>query len=366
MEHSAYDSVTIRQDLPDLEIDEEQLIRVRKLSARFASVARAEAKPEECCLCGDKSGKLCNSHTVPQYCLREIAVAGKLYISSAFFEGNILDSEVGLKQAATFRRICRKCDSEYFKHYETPASLLNGPTSQALGQIAAKSLLREIDKAMYQVELVKALGSRASMEFSLMGEIRKNDLEEDKRNLKKAIKIGRSIKPSNAYQLILYSVLPYVVPVAFQQQISPISDFEGGLINNVYNSNPAYRVEPLYVAILPSRGKTVVLVFRNKEAKRYRAFEKQMRAASEREQLQAILKMLFAYSDDVLLSKRIPNEFLNNKALRDLARMNHGYLHLTNEEKGAKLKILEKARSDFAIENLPDPPELLMPNYAIA
>jgi hypothetical protein len=105
--------------------------------------------------------KFCLSHTVPQFCLREIAVDGKLLKCAAVIGGNIIESEVGIGKAATFKQVCRKCDSEFFKLYETPETLLKTPSSQVLGQIAAKNLLREVSKARQNVELKAALGEDA-------------------------------------------------------------------------------------------------------------------------------------------------------------------------------------------------------------
>lgn len=358
-------SVTARQDFPDIEAKKEDLIQARKFSTKFSSEARSKAKPEKCCICGREVTKLCNSHTIPQYCLREIAVDGKVYKVSVFLRGNILEPEVGLNQATTFRRICRQCDTEFFKKYETPAILYKEPSSQVLGQIAAKIILREMDKAKYQIELNNSLGALSSLSFCAGAEVRAGDIPEDEKNLQIAIRAGKTEKQQNVYHVVMHKVLPYVVPVAFQEQINPIADFAGGLINNVYNPNFAYRIEPLYVAILPLKGSTLVLVFRNRDAKRYREFEKQMRLRSEREQLHAVLKLVLAYSDDIIVSKKLSKECFCDESIRDLVRMNSHYIHCTNDASQTTASLLRQACSDFAIDSLPDPPELLSPEYAI-
>jgi hypothetical protein len=358
-------SATTRLDLPDIEAKKEDLIQARKLSTRFSSEARSKARPERCCICGKEDAKRCNSHTIPQYCLREIAVDGKVYNVSVFLNGNILEPEVGLNKATTFRRICQQCDSEFFKKYETPTVLYEEPSSQVLGQIATKIMLREIDKAKYQIGLNSSLGMLASLDFHAKAEVRTRDIPEDEKNLQIAIRLGKTEKQQNAYHVVMHKVLPYVVPLAFQEQINPVADFEGGLINNVFNPNFTYRIEPLYVAILPSRGKTVVLAFRNRDAKRYREFEKQLRLRSEREQLQAVLKLIFAYSDDIIVSKKLSEECFSNESLQSLVCMNPDYIHFTNDISEALGSLRQQACSDFAIDNLPDPPELLSSEYAI-
>lgn len=279
--------------------------------------------------------------------------------------GNLIDSEVGIAGAATFKRVCRQCDSEYFKLYETPETLLSEPTSQVLGQIAAKNLLREISKGRLELGLHTALGERSNPEFDTMMAVRAVDMKEDEKAFKTAVRVGGSEKPSKAYHLVYYKLLPYVVPFAFQQMISPMADFNGGLINNSYNPSTNYRMEPIHICILPSKGATAVLMFRSENANRYRKFEQQFRSLSEQAKLLSIVKLLFAYSEDVLLSKKLPQSVLKNEELAYLARMNHSYFGFANSPNDYKKHIYETALEDYAINNLPDPPNLLLEEYAL-
>lgn len=365
MSKNESDAISFRQDFPALDIPSEELIGYKRAMSEFNKTAKIEAKPDSCYICGKPMMSFCNSHTIPQYCLKEIDVEGKLLTTAALIGGNLIDSEVGIAGAATFKRVCRQCDSEYFKLYETPETLLSEPTSQVLGQIAAKNLLREISKGRLELGLHTALGERSNPEFDTMMAVRAVDMKEDEKAFKTAVRVGGSEKPSKAYHLVYYKLLPYVVPFAFQQMISPMADFNGGLINNSYNPSTNYRMEPIHICILPSKGATAVLMFRSENANRYRKFEQQFRSLSEQAKLLSIVKLLFAYSEDVLLSKKLPQSVLKNEELAYLARMNHSYFGFANSPNDYKKHIYETALEDYAINNLPDPPNLLLEEYAL-
>ncbi len=358
-------AIAFRQDFPTINIPTEELASHRKTISPLFQKAEKNAKPERCPICGREAPKLCISHTIPRYCLKEIAFEGKLLTSAAIMGGNIIDNEVGIGKAVTFRRVCGKCDSEYFKLYETPGVLLDPPGSQAMGQIAAKNLLRDISKAKMEIGLKGALGEATLPEFNSLADVRSADVAEDEKALKTALRVGRTPRSSNAFHLVLHMVLPYTVPFAFQQMINPIADFKGGAINHTLNQSPNYRIEPLHICVLPTKGNTVVLMFRSEAAKRYRVFEKQLNALSEAERLQGIVKLIFAYSEDVLISPKIDSSALEDRNLARLARMNSVYQGFGETHDACNRTAATAALREYAIDNLPSPPNLLSRKYAL-
>lgn len=354
-----------RLDLPSYELPEADLISFGKYVSEFKREAHSEAKPEVCYICGEPMTSPCNSHTVPQYCLREIAVNGKLLTTAAVMGGNVIASEVGVNKAATFKCVCARCDTEFFKLYETPETLRSYPTSQVLGQIAAKNLLREISKARFELGLNSALGDLSCFDFDAMVKVRAVDLREDEKALKKAIRVGRNGNSASAFSIIYYKQLPYVVPFAFQQMVCLVSDFEGGVVNNAFITNIDYKMEPMHICVLPSKGFTTVLAFRSKEAKRYRRFERQFRGVSEEEKLATIVKLVFAYSEDVLLSKQLSRAVLENSSLAELARRGRAYFGFADNFEDYERTAHEASLVDFAISSLPTPPNLLLEKYSL-
>lgn len=359
-------AVAFRQDFPTYDVSANNLASFRKAFSPLNKEAREGAKPERCLICGETMPKLCISHTVPRYCLREIAAEGKLLTSAAVVGGNLIESEVGVGKAATFKQVCGKCDTEYFKLYETPETLLRRPNSQVMGQIAAKNLLREISNARYCAGLNAALGEASSPMLNAMADVRAIDAAEDEKAFETALRVGRTPRASSAFRLVYHEVLPYTAPFAFQQMINPMADFEGGAINNSFNLNPNYRIEPLHVCVLPTKGHTVVMLFRSESAKRYRAFEKQFRALDEADKLQTVVKLVFAYSEDVLISPRIGDAVLKDENLVRLARMNSAYQGFGDSFDAYKRAATKTARREYAIDNLPNPPELLSKKYALS
>ena len=179
MDESFLDAVAIRQDLPCFDVPSNDLIKFNKAMSDLTKTAKAEAKPDRCLICGEEMTKFCKSHTVPRYCLKEIATEGKLLTTAAIMGGNLQDAEVGIGEAAVFKQVCRRCDTEYFKLYETPDTLLKKPSSQVMGQIASKNLLREIAKAKFELGLKEALGPRSTFEYAGLMDVRAIDAYED-------------------------------------------------------------------------------------------------------------------------------------------------------------------------------------------
>lgn len=362
---NAESAIAFRQDLPKLDVSTEELAKFKKTTAGINRVARENSKPEFCYICGSFMPKFCNSHTIPKYCLKEIAHEGKLYTASVLTEINLSKAEVGVNEAAIFKRVCRKCDTEYFKVYETPSTLTQAPTDRIMGQIAAKNLLREISKARYSIAQKEALGNNCPPKLDLITRVKKIDLEEDESAFKTAVRVGNNPNSSSAYHLMFHKVLPYVTPFAFQQMISPIADFEGGLINNCFSPNPKLRMESIHICVLPSKGNTSIIMFRGEKAKRYRGFEKQLKNRSKEDQLEAIVKLIFAYSEEVFISKKIDPTVLANSDLKALACINQNYEGYGNSCAAFNREALMAAIRDFSLNNLPKPPLLLSKAYAI-
>lgn len=124
-------------------------------------------------------------------------------------------------------------------------------------------------------------------------------------------------------------------------------------------------MEPIHICVLPSKGSTVVMAFRSEKAKRYRTFERQFNNLDESDKLQTMVKLIFAYSEDVFISKRVSGTVLHDECLAQLARMNHNYFGFGDSMEACKRTALNAALRDFAISNLPEPPRLLSEEYAL-
>lgn len=141
------------------------IIEVRKKVNKMLSEARKKAKPPKCILCGKEQSSFCNSHSVPQMCLRPIADRGKvLHASLAMgFDIGVVDLDGGVNKSGTFNYICRECDAKFFQDYENPDNIIHPPTDKFLAEIAVKNMLLQLSKRANEQELIPVLQRELGM-----------------------------------------------------------------------------------------------------------------------------------------------------------------------------------------------------------
>ena len=95
--------------------------------AKFVRAIDKFSKLDNCLLCGKKMTSACNSHVVPQFILKEIAENGCVSYGYALqtISVNGLERTTGIKNAYTFRLICKECDRNTFRDYEDPKNIEN-------------------------------------------------------------------------------------------------------------------------------------------------------------------------------------------------------------------------------------------------
>lgn len=119
-------------------------VTFNKSFGRALSEARSKAKKEKCFVCQKEVSSFCNSHSIPQFCLRRIALDGKVFLSGLQDVIPYIGNDTGVKSAGTFQIICHNCDNTIFQEYENPLSYDRIPTEQMLAQIAMKNYLQMI------------------------------------------------------------------------------------------------------------------------------------------------------------------------------------------------------------------------------
>ncbi len=65
-------------DVPPINLDNEHLASFNRMYGPYMRAARSEGKPANCLLCGKEASSFCNSHSIPQFCLKQIALKGKV------------------------------------------------------------------------------------------------------------------------------------------------------------------------------------------------------------------------------------------------------------------------------------------------
>lgn len=105
-------------------------IQLKKDVAELFNIVEEASKPDHCVLCGKKEAPICYSHIVPQFILKGIAEKGMVCYGQSLFDktSDFIQTKKGVKNAFTFRLICRDCDKKQFSNYENPDAILNFET----------------------------------------------------------------------------------------------------------------------------------------------------------------------------------------------------------------------------------------------
>lgn len=332
-----------------------------KAIGKTLNEARKRAKQPTCYVCGKETTSFCNSHSVPQFCLKTIAIDGKVFMSGIQDSIPYLGTDTGVKSAGAFQIICRECDNMIFQEYENPLSYDKEPTGQMLAQIAMKNYLQMIFKRNMERELCFLWENDFPYKIDATGlrEIKAIDLDEYVAGYNRA-RIASSGHHDNWYYLCYYVKLDYTVPLAFQGQIALVCDFEGNVINDIYNSAKEYKTQDIHIAVFPFEDKSVVFAFIDSRNKRYRNFYKKLKKLDLNEQLATINYVIFKYSENVFLSKKIPDSVFKNQYFIDVCRSTS----IANVAMPF-LDPLQIAMEDYSLSNRNNIPNLLSKEYAI-
>ena len=190
-----------------------------------------------------------------------------------------------------------------------------------LAEIALKNMLLQLNKRAIEKELIKI----EQREFKIF------DNHEDGINVKiidfsefeAEVHFHKNLVKSNeegCYQILFWKLLPYIVPIAMQSAMAVTKDIEGNEINNVYNMNPSVRMQYLHLAIFPLYGQSVVLAFFHKGDKFYRRLWHQFNCMNSKEALEYINYLIFKYTENYYIAKKIEKEVISNEALKRLSR----------------------------------------------
>lgn len=255
--------------------------------------------------------------------LRSIADNGKVLMASALIgiSKEIHNIEEGVNASGTFQYICRECDSTFFQDYENESNLVLHPSDRVLAEIAVKNYLLQLSKRAEERELqmIQQRKYHSFRNFQLMKDIKDIDFAE----FEDEVRFHKEIIDNNKtgqYQILYWKLLPYTVPLAMQSAVLLIKDMEGAEINDPYDMDPSVRMQYLHMAILPMNGQSVVLLFHHKRDKAYRGLRHQINSLSEDEILKYINYLVFKYTENYYIAKKIENEIETNELLQKLSQ----------------------------------------------
>ena len=316
-----FDNMVNLIDLGAFSKEEKKLLRsdftYKKKMNQLLKEARQAAKRDTCYFCGKSVTSFCNSHSVPRFCLENIATNGDVLTLNAVVDNPLIDTQNGVNKAGTFHLICNDCDSKIFSDYENPDNYSNPPTPKMIAQMALKNALKSISKRLLEIELFNIcakISDTAQMFSNAKNAANEMDLKEYEDSYKKAKK---ALKKDNStdYYVCYYDKLNYVVPIAFQGSLALAVDFNGNIINNIFNPSSKYRILNIHISILPLKSETGIVMFIEDGDIRYRQFYKQFNKLILEEKLATLTLIIFMYSEDIYFSKSIEKEVRESKAL---------------------------------------------------
>ena len=323
--------------------------------------AKSKSKPDTCLICHTPTTRFCNSHSIPKFCLKQIASEGYVLTSYAIYDYPILKETDGIERAGTFHLICPQCDNKAFKEYEDPNNYDELPNQRMMAQIATKNLLKLIDKRRIEIEYYKMFCEKHpefKEHFSTKQTANQLDIVEYEAAFQRAC---RALKKDRAeYHLAFFAKLDYVTPIAFQGQIAMAFDLEGNLINDLFCYSPQYRIEMINICILPMDNKSIIMMFIEDGHKRYRKFLKQFNKLESLDKLSVISYIVILYSEEVYLAKSIKGVIENSPYLKKAAEENTDYMF----DASVKSQI-EEVKEEYNLDNRKLVPNLLSKEYRV-
>lgn len=336
-------------------------IQTKKEFNTLMKTIRAKSKTENCLYCNNQCSSFCNSHTIPLFCLKNIAKNGYVNCFNSIIPSSILKKENGVKEAGTFHLICRTCDSSIFQDYENPDNYVNIPSNKMLAEIDMKNCLKMIYKRLIELEMYHEIYKKTGMD-QLLTRTKTSyiDLKEFKDAFIRAKR--HTIKPfPGDYFLGFYKTIPYVVPIAFQGLINVYFDLNDDIVNDVFDPNPLHRMEYMSLCVFPLKNETVITMFTERRNNRYqRLFNQINKVRNLEEQLEIINYLIFLYCEDYFVSPELSDDVLDS--LKPLAGKTTEF---RTDSRITQKTILEKERAINSLKTREAVPNLLSERFKL-
>lgn len=287
---------------------------------KYESEIKKEAfiKPlfDECVCCGEKK-KLIDSHTVPQFILKNLSQPFKYRTSFQIEDGLSTKHKVGLKNAGIFRMLCDSCDSGTFEAYEKSEDVLSSFDSKndcqlMLDQIALKNLYKKIYDYTYWSKYLITLKKYACPKK--LSKINIDDYIEQLEAQKIACmhEVLRIFDTKHNNQIIYNQLLDYVIPIAAQ-----------GCFCLNYKKAKSIEVDKvtyMNLALFPLKEKSRIILFANNYNDYYNDWIIKFNRLSLDNRLKTINDFVFMELDDYFLDNSISERdfsFLRYNSLID-------------------------------------------------
>ena len=308
--------------------NEKQEIEKRKktnLLRKHVDKAFKDSIPERCLYCGaDINYKtVCNSHSVPEYILKNIAINGYLlrsycadttYNMQMLKESKVFRMTLGVNETGVFKLLCTDCDKKIFRNYEDKKAFTNKYSENVmLNEIALKN--------QYFTFYKKKTEKNMQANLETLGN---NIPNSEKASLELAIKeVNRDIKRSvtmihgddtQTYKMIWCKKLNYVVPYAGQTTFSIENSIRGQRI--VDTKSPTDDVTSLHLCIFPLENSSIIMLFYHECDIAYQPLIGELAKEEDALVLKILNFMMLAYCEDIYFSPLIEKTIKEDKTIR--------------------------------------------------
>lgn len=339
-----------------------RIIEARKTLERLMKASRKYTKLDRCLWCGKKITRFCDSHTIPQLVLRNIAVDGKLDYYNSFMKNPLENMDQGMAETAVFKLICHECDNTLFQKYEDEKNLRELPTEQMLTLIALKNTLFFLNKRLFEIEFNNQM-LRNNYEvdcYSLRQTVNRLDIRD---YLWEFDRIWEMMKyDQNHYRLISWDRVDYKTPVAYQGQFAVYGDRNGNIVTDIYDHSLSRINKRMHLCVFPLTDCSVVFTFYHEDDHEYDEFADQIRNMEIIERLSFLGYILFFMAEDMAIAKKFPHRTYFME--RAKAMFPDSYQFYTNS-KGEAEYLMLRNRNIFRRWTKDSFPGILTEKYAI-
>lgn len=270
-----------------------------------------------CLVCGCKCNRFCQSHSIPKFILKGMTKTGRL-LTGKDFQKSSFGKASGISNALIFSCICEKCDNTFFQEYENPDSFNHSVTNLIINEIALKIYLKHLYKRLCECEewmVAKQDNSKKRFPDPMLDAIAENKLLTSRLDIDSAMhEIDRLIKHKN--EKIFYVIdeidLDYQTQMAYQGFIAISQGFDG-VVNDIYNYDPKYKMELLFLCIFPLCGKTKIVLFCEDGSIRLRRFYKYYKKQDLKTKLYIINYLILLYDEEWCVDSSFDKNILNNE-----------------------------------------------------
>lgn len=305
----------IFKELKKSKLSKRERIGLSVLEGEIRKQAAKESKSDFCAICNKPCSSFCDSHSIPRFVLEDVAKNGYVLRGTDFaVSSNKTIKPVGIAKTWLFSSICHDCDNSFFQEYEDPKALLGYISSLGINEIAIKNQLRyaykrknDFYKFKAMLEMMKNKGIYDNHLFhDLENKVFLADM--DVREYEATIKQLIKKKNDRHFYVIDEIDLDYNTHFAYQGFVALINGFDSGVINNVFNYDKDYKIQPLSISIFPHGNHTKILLFCKDGDNRLRHFYKPYKKLSLTEKLYAINYILLLYEEEWV----VPGDFNMN------------------------------------------------------